>query len=127
MCEEIWQQVAGEGRLLGAATLEGYARYQLRGEDYPGIVKESGKVVAGKVYTELSPSALAKLDLFEGDDYTRISVQVTLNDMRVMQVMTYAMTAAASSRLSRHEWDYESFRRQGKQRFMQRYMGFQRE
>jgi len=50
MCADIMAQVAGAQLQSSPAVLNGYRRYLVRGEQYPGIVADADGQVAGIVY-----------------------------------------------------------------------------
>lgn len=58
------------------ARLSGYLRHEVRGEIYPAVVAKREGVVRGFLYECLSPTELAILDAYEGDEYGRIEVSV---------------------------------------------------
>ncbi len=76
MCTEIMQQVAGCLPAQLPATLAGYRRCRLRGEEYPAIVGQQVAVVQGVVYLEVPQEAWRRLDRFEGEMYDRRPVLV---------------------------------------------------
>ena len=73
---EIMQAVTGKLFPSQSAVLRDYARYRVRGANYPGIVPAPGLSVEGQLYQDVDQAAVEHLDFFEGDLYRRISVDV---------------------------------------------------
>ncbi|MFM8637365.1 MAG: gamma-glutamylcyclotransferase family protein, partial [Betaproteobacteria bacterium] len=63
------------------AWLLGHVRHPVRGQDYPGLVPQSGaQALQGVLYTGLTPQDLQRLDTFEGQEYERVPVEVVLEN-----------------------------------------------
>lgn len=62
------------------AMLEGWGRYYVEGEKYPGIRHEAGSVIEVRVLDAMPPEALAAADAFEGDEYRREALAVVFTD-----------------------------------------------
>ena len=107
-----------------AATLAGHARHPVRGQDYPAMVPAAGHQVVGRLYLDLPEAAWARLDLFEGDEYERHEVLVTLADGSWQRAWTYLFKPGHAARLEAGDWDEAAFEREGKARFVSRYVGF---
>lgn len=75
---EVMAAVTGRRWRSVAAVLQGYARYQVKGQVFPGICRRPGAVVFGVVYSDLDERSWRCLDYFEGDFYRRRSLTVTL-------------------------------------------------
>ncbi|MFX1679852.1 gamma-glutamylcyclotransferase [Mitsuaria sp. CC2] len=107
-----------------AATLADHARHPVRGHDYPGMIPATGHQVVGRLYLDVPESAWERLDRFEGEDYERHEVLVTLADGSWQRAWTYLFKPQAAARLDDGEWDEARFEREGKARFVSRYVGF---
>lgn len=101
-----------------AATLAEWARYRVRGSDYPGIQPEQGAQVSGKLYREMDENLIADLDAFEGDKYERVKVTVTLEDGSTEEAYTFAITEDCRGYLSDEPWDFEEFLQSGLEKFI---------
>ncbi len=76
---------------IGDYALEGYAMYSIMGR-YPGIISAEGETTLGEVY-EISYDNLRRLDIVEGDDYHRITVDVSDIAMGgILKCKTYIYT-----------------------------------
>lgn len=107
-----------------AATLAGHARRPVKGEDYPAMIPAVGHQVVGRLYLDLPEAALARLDRFEGGDYERHEVLVTLSDGSWQRAWTYLFKPGLAAGLDDGDWDEARFERDGKVRFVARYVGF---
>ena len=112
------------------AILEGYSRHKVRGCDYPAIIpssisstsSEESPSVRGTLVTGLSARNVYRLDVFEGDEYTRQKVDVQLispgagdgsGELRgsAVEAETYVWIDR-EERLEEGEWDFETFVRE---------------
>ena len=107
MFAEVWQRVVRGHYASHAARLDGYRRFAVRDDTYPGIVTSSDSSVEGLVYTDVDAADLARLDDFEGDLYARIDAVATDPHGRAVKVQTYLCLDA--SYLSDQPWLPESF------------------
>lgn len=126
MCTDIMAAVCGLAVSGQAATLTGHRRHPVRGEAYPGMVPAAGHSVAGVIYPDLPSVAIARLDAFEGLQYERRSVVVQLADGGRIEADTYVFRAEFAGLLLPGDWDFERFLREGKVRFEQQYVGYDR-
>ncbi len=128
MWADIMARVCADPRLLQRAslpaTLADHARHPVLGQDYPGMVPAKGQAVAGRLYLDLPETAWARLDAFEGEAYERHEVLVTVPDGRWMRAWTYLYRDLPAHPLGPGAWDEQRFEREGKARFMARYVGF---
>jgi gamma-glutamylcyclotransferase (GGCT)/AIG2-like uncharacterized protein YtfP len=125
MCEDIMRDVSGCVLGRAVATLVGYQRKQVRGEEYPGLVEEPAGRVEGVVYHRIPESAWERLDRFEGEMYERHTVGVRLGDGEHASAQTYVVRPRFRDRLSDVEWDFADFLRRGKERFQNGYEGYE--
>jgi len=105
----IMARVSRVRRPAQAVTLEGYVRRRLHGVVYPGIRPEPGASVAGRLYLEVPPAAVARLDDFEGSLYLRSEVSVRGADGVAIDAQAYVIAPAYHGRLSDEAWSYEDF------------------
>ncbi|MDH0865420.1 gamma-glutamylcyclotransferase [Mitsuaria sp. GD03876] len=128
MWPDIMARVCGEGGSPFApplaATLADHARHPVRGHDYPAMIPSAGHQVVGRLYLDVPEAAWARLDRFEGADYERHEVLVTLADGSWRRAWTYLFRPAPAERLDAGDWDEARFEREGKARFVARYAGF---
>ena len=99
------------------AELRGYARLQVRGELYPGLVRATRGRVQGAVLTGVTADDLQRLDLFEGHYYKRIAVRVYMQGT-IISAQTYVFRQRYRRLLSSSEWQPVQF----KQRYLQRFL-----
>ncbi|PTT86532.1 gamma-glutamylcyclotransferase [Pelomonas sp. HMWF004] len=124
MWADIMARVCGHEFASVPATLAGHRRHPVCGEDYPGLRPATGHAVPGRLYLDVTQAAWARLDAFEGVEYERVQVQVTLADGRLRPAQVYLFCADAAHRLLPGDWDAEAFEREGRARFIARYAGF---
>lgn len=80
MFPEVWQRVVRGHYCFAPAAVDGYARFAVAGETYPGMVARTGAAVSGVLYFDVDERDIAALDTFEGEDYRRETVRVVLDD-----------------------------------------------
>ena len=124
MDREIFQIVAGELPSSDQAILHGYIRKQVIGEVYPAIAERTESEVVGILYDNLSETALHRLDRFEGDQYDRCRVKVSLQTGQFADAQVYVFAEKSKQRLSSDNWDYQAFLNGEKELFLKGYSGF---
>lgn len=125
MSSDIMYHVADCPANFVAATLKDFKRSRIRGEEYPGIVAHPGAEVEGILYLDLDPKAIARLDTFEGAQYSRQEVQVTTQH-GPYSAMSYVIKPEYSDLLTGQAWSYSHFLAFGKAKFLEAYLGFQK-
>lgn len=91
------------------ATLLSYSRHRVTGVDYPAVVPDDSQSVKGTLVKGLSPWAVKRLDVFEGDEYSRKSVKVMVEGQDLpVEARTYVWSDNPS-RLDKAEWDFNDF------------------
>lgn len=88
------------------AKLEGWGRYYVEGEKYPGIRRQAGSVIDVLVLDDVPPAALAAADSFEGDEYTREALMIFVNEIAGAGAAMFYVPKP-SIRLSQDEWRYD--------------------
>lgn len=79
----------------------------MKNRDYPGVIAKSGASVQGTVAFNLSDSDVAKLDVFEGEDYKRVVVDVDVDGTKVPAHLY--LWIGGEDRLDDKEWDVNVF------------------
>jgi gamma-glutamylcyclotransferase (GGCT)/AIG2-like uncharacterized protein YtfP len=116
MFPEVWQRVVRGSYRSATGVVADCARYAIDRETYPGMVHERGANVSGIVYFDVDARDLAALDVFEGSDYERETVEVRLAGIQTVPAETYFYLAKAH--LLESPWDPEAFQMQ---RFLETY------
>lgn len=97
------------------ALLYNHCRHRVLDADYPAIIPQQGHTVRGTYVTGLTDDNIKQLDRFEGDQYLRQKVNVTVlsegqEKGEVVEAQTYIWSAGVDY-LEKREWDYEDFRK----------------
>lgn len=111
--EEVWNRVVHGTYPRLAATLDGYRRVALRGRTYPGLIRDPGAMVEGLACLSLSDGDLRRLIDFEGDEYDRATVRVTLTDGRSLGATVFLYSPRHAHRLTDEPWDPKRFQPKG--------------
>lgn len=116
MFPEVWEKVV-RGRYRSAqATAHGHVRFAVRGETYPGMVEAQGQSVNGVVYFDVAQEDIAALDVFEGEQYRRVTLPVVLASGETVAADSYLYLDM--TQLMDAPWEPERFQMQ---RFLDRY------
>ncbi len=107
MFPEIWQRVVRGDYRSAPATAQGYARYALADDTYPGMIARPQAMVEGVLYLDIDAQDVAALDAFEGSEYRRDSVNVVINSGAIVIACTYIFMA--EQRLSGLPWEPQAF------------------
>lgn len=148
MFPEVWRIVVGRQFQNLPATLHGYQIFRVASVLYPGIIKSppppfafpppssnshssslnsQPPAVPGLVYRNVDAISLERLDRFEGDDYRRLSVEVTTDDGQVITADTYVIRPELGHLLTDEVWTAKEFAANGQlERFIAEYRGFHR-
>jgi hypothetical protein len=116
MFPQVWQQVVRGSYRCAPALLDGYRRFAVRGQTYPGMIAQPGAQVEGLVYFDINAADLVLLDAFEGSDYRRDLLRVTLASGQALTACAYIYTDVAG--LSDQPWQPAEFQLQ---RFLDTY------
>ena len=108
MFPAIWQRVVRGSYRSMPAVLTDHARFALIDDTYPGVVAQPGATVEGVLYWDVAAADIAALDAFEGDEYRREDVAVSIGAGRTMIAGTYLFLAR--HRLSDQAWAPDGFR-----------------
>ena len=114
---------------ISPSILHSYCRHRIRDCDYPCIVPSSGSSVRGTLVQGLTEGDLWRLDIFEGRQYTRERVRVSLLqgigdgegkdsvEGGDIEAETYVW-ADDRQDLDEGEWDFAEFHRDKMQRWI---------
>ncbi|KLT45811.1 PLP-dependent transferase, partial [Cutaneotrichosporon oleaginosum] len=133
----------GEDLKFQDAILHGYTRHHVKDADYPGLIgseklaelgADAGdNATRGTLVSGLTPNDMRLLDVFEGDEYERVTASVAVlseakalsdlpaelvnashrtasKEIRNVTALTYAW-AAPVSRLEKAQWSFDEFLR----------------
>jgi len=104
------------------AYLPGYAPFQVRQAEYPGLVRSPGNATPGRLYRDATAAEIAVLDRFEGRLYRRRGqVVVMANGLRI-QAWVYMVAAGRHKQVTATPWRLERFLRTEYPRFMKRFV-----
>lgn len=126
--DEVWRRVVGRDFPSTAAEARGFAAYRVVDADYPGMIPRAGATTPGTLYRGVDDVSLARLDMFEGDQYQRLRIEVVANEGQSIDCQAYVIPASKVDVLTGEPWSRESFLGTGGlERFMGRYRGFWRD
>ena len=124
MSEDIMHHVSGCKPANQTAILHNFRRVKVRNEHYPGLYPKQGTSVNGRIYFDLPPQAINRLDIFEGEYYSRENVTVQTGAGEEKSTMAYIFKPTYYHLLSEEEWLYSEFLATGKSEFVKDYFGF---
>jgi gamma-glutamylcyclotransferase (GGCT)/AIG2-like uncharacterized protein YtfP len=80
MYPQVWQRVVRGTYQSSEASIRGFRRLCVRGETYPVLVVARGAPqLSGRVYYDVSPADIQRLDAFETEAYVRVPVAASTN------------------------------------------------
>nr|WP_321358653.1 gamma-glutamylcyclotransferase family protein [uncultured Draconibacterium sp.] len=104
---EIADGLCGQKLNSEDASLSGYARFALKGADYPAIIKKDNSTVEGKVLLNLDENAIYLLTFYEGDEYGMAPVKVE-TDSGIINAVAFVWMAG-NELLEDFDWSKEQF------------------
>ena len=104
MDSAVWARVALEPCASQPAVLHGYEARRLRGETFPGLVECEGAITPGQLYESVGTAALARLDDYEGDIYTRVCVTVLLASGATTPAEVYLLRPEHRGMVLKEHW-----------------------
>ena len=125
MYEEVWDRIVEGNFEKSKGQISGYRRVAVKDEEYPGLIAGEG-IVAGCIWYGVDNNNLQRLDLFEGDYYERIPVQAINEAGDSIEVSVYRFKKDFHGLLVKKDWDVNEFERSGLNKFIERYVGFDR-
>lgn len=125
MFAPVWSRVVNGTYASCPATLHGYQRLAVKGEEYPVAVPTSAAdCIAGRMYYAVNTADMQRLDMFEGDYYARLPVMVADGNGKMLAADVYVLRPEYADISTGKAWDEEHFRTVGISAFMLRYQGF---
>lgn len=119
MFEPVWSAVVTGQYSSRAVRVDGWQRYVIPGEDYPGAVLSAGSSMTAVLWEDVGAEDLARLDAFEGDQYERVRVFVG-PDSRPAWIYAWRGERPLATTL----WDPDVFTQQGVMaRFLASHLG----
>jgi len=100
----VWARVAGEECERQRTVLQGYEARKLRGVNFPGLVEAPGVRTEGLLYRDVSAEAMARLDAYEDDFYTRVALPVELEDGTTVEAEVYLIVPENRSMVLPERW-----------------------
>jgi gamma-glutamylcyclotransferase (GGCT)/AIG2-like uncharacterized protein YtfP len=76
MFEPVWSAVVKGQYSSRSVRMEGWQRFVIPGEDYPGAVLSAGSSMSAVLWEGVRADDLVRLDEFEGNQYERVPVVV---------------------------------------------------
>lgn len=104
---EIADGLCGQKLKSKNATLSGYARFALKGADYPAIIKKDNSTMEGKVLLNLDENAIYLLTFYESDEYAIATVKVETGS-GIANAITFVWIGG-NEFLEDFDWDKEQF------------------
>ena len=117
---EVWRSVAGCEFASLDSQVADFAVYRFREFDFPGMIAEQGGSATGTIYLDIDVTTLQRIDHYEGDFYSRETIQVVCEGGQQRSCQVYLLTAKYSDQLSDQPWTVESYLATGGlERFLQ--------
>jgi len=111
MFPEIQRKIIGRCPKKQRATLHGYARYKIKDANYPAAIPEPESVIQGYVLFELTDEELKRIDQYEGAEYKRIPVSVSLEDGTSFETFAYILKEEFRDEIIPVHWSADDFDR----------------
>ncbi len=107
---ELVTALTGEQFRYVPVTLNGFERGQVKGCDYPGIVKQPNAKTEGFLIEDVDEKSMQILTFFEGDDYEKQQVTV-FNTYKKISAFTFVWIGG-NNLLENTDWNADEFKNQ---------------
>lgn len=107
----VMRAVSGEQVQCADAHLNGFERFMLKDCIYPGIIYTGEGQTRGRIYFDVSTTALQRLDRYEDDGYVRCRVEVHRSDGTLWPAEVFLLADTERHRLTGEPWDEARFMR----------------
>ena len=125
MFKQVWTRVVCGTYCSLQGAVAGFERRFVKGETYPCLVPTDGNhPVEGIVYLDVVESDLARLDLFEGGYYERLTTRCKVMQGDFLDVAVYVFKPEYRELAAPRDWDPDWFEEFGLSIFLKRYTGF---
>ncbi|MFH2132996.1 MAG: gamma-glutamylcyclotransferase family protein [bacterium] len=104
------------------AWLKDFAMFRMKQAEYPGIIPRSGDTVGGILYRNLTKQDLRSLDAFEGEQYDRRQVIVSLEGDLRQTAWVYVVREERQNELTDETWTLSQFMANDYEQFMTRFV-----
>jgi len=122
MFEQVWDKLVTGHYLSQKATLNGYARRSVKGDEYP-VIFQADELVEGVVYYDINDEDMKILDRFEGEYYERKEVELRVENKNI-QACVYVLKTNYFDLIDPKPWSEGVFATKGLPRFLANYKGF---
>ena len=91
MSKEVWRKIVAGKYKSAKGILTGYESKKIINKSYPGLIESSAGKARGVIYFDIDKEDLKNLDLFEGDEYKKIKVDVLILKNKNINCITYLL------------------------------------
>ncbi len=124
MFSEVWNKVVQGNYYSSTAVLQGYRRFSIQNESYPGLMQSNkAEFVNGIVYHDVDIPDLQRLDAFEGSYYERVQVTVGVGNYNIKSHV-YLIKEQYLYLATENHWDPDDFYKNSIGDFVATYTGF---
>lgn len=110
--------VLGAPCAVEPAELAGWERRAIVGESYPLVLPRAGGRVEGVLARGIDAPGRRRLEVYEGDAYDVIDVEVRRADGRQKRALVFVPSRGSPLRASTSDWSYARWARNDKARFL---------
>jgi gamma-glutamylcyclotransferase (GGCT)/AIG2-like uncharacterized protein YtfP len=109
MLPEVMQALLKKEFSSEPITLNGFERFILVGECYPGLIKSEQSKVLGRIYFDLDPTSFEIIDRFEDEIYKRVMLPVQTAGRGLVEALAYVIPVNSRALLSEIPWSEDIF------------------
>lgn len=91
------------------AVFKGYARFLVKGEIFPGVIRDDEEETLGTLYLAVNGDSLLLIDCYEGSIYQRRAEEVRTLDGEWVTAWVYVIPETRSDLLEYTRWNKEEF------------------
>ena len=124
MFEPVWSKVVKGNYQAANARAHGFRRTKIHNEVYPALIPGTADdYVDGIIYFDVKKFDIHALDIFEGEEYRRDSINCDTALHGTLSAQTYIFKEDFRDKLIEKEWDPQWFLHTGLHAFIRQYRG----
>lgn len=110
MFGEMMKALTGRTFPTVPASVQGYKRIKLKGENFPGLIPMENERTHGIIHRDVDPESFKLIDALEDDFYDRSVLEIRGDNGEFYRALTYVINQPSLPFLTLDSWDPDEFK-----------------